>query len=116
MLGAAHACANPLTARLGLVHGVAVGVMLPHVIRFNAASAATEYEELHRASGRGPTLEARVCELRRAAGLAERLRDCPVPEDCLGELAEEAAGQWTARFNPRPVGPGELLELYESAF
>ncbi len=36
MLGAAHAAANPLTARFGLVHGTAVGLMLPHVVRFNA--------------------------------------------------------------------------------
>ena len=37
MLGAAHALANPLTALCGIVHGVAVGLMLPHVVRFNAA-------------------------------------------------------------------------------
>ena len=38
MLGAAHACANPLTARFGMSHGIAVGLMLPHVVRFNAES------------------------------------------------------------------------------
>src|SRR5207244_2528236 len=36
MLGAAHAAANPLTAHFGIVHGQAVGLMLPHVVRFNA--------------------------------------------------------------------------------
>src|SRR5207249_2605584 len=35
MLGAAHAAANPLTAHFGIVHGQAVGLMLPHVVRFN---------------------------------------------------------------------------------
>ena len=30
MLGAAHACANPLTATFGITHGIAVGTMLPH--------------------------------------------------------------------------------------
>ena len=40
MLGAAHAAANPVTAHYGVVHGAAVGVMLPHVIRFNAADSA----------------------------------------------------------------------------
>ena len=35
MLGASHALANPLTARFGIAHGQAVGVMLPAVIRFN---------------------------------------------------------------------------------
>ena len=36
MLGAAHSAANPLTAHYGIVHGQAVGLMLPHVMRFNA--------------------------------------------------------------------------------
>ena len=38
MLGATHALANPLTARYGIVHGQAIGLMLPHVIRFNGAA------------------------------------------------------------------------------
>ena len=39
MLGVCHSCANPLTAHYGLTHGVAIGLMLPHVIRFNAPVA-----------------------------------------------------------------------------
>ena len=42
MLGSAHSSANPLTARFGTIHGQAVGVMLPHVIRFNAHEPATQ--------------------------------------------------------------------------
>ena len=41
MLGAAHALANPLTARFDVVHGQAVGMMLPHVMAFNAACPDT---------------------------------------------------------------------------
>src|SRR5258707_15111309 len=48
MLGAAHAAANPLTAHFGIVHGQAVGMMLPHVVRFNGADpeALKAYAEL----------------------------------------------------------------------
>ena len=46
MLGAAHALANPLTARFGVAHGQAVGMMLPHVIRFNGAEVGNLYFEL----------------------------------------------------------------------
>jgi alcohol dehydrogenase len=48
MLGAAHAAANPLTAHYNVVHGQAVGLMLPHVIRFNAQEPAARqaYAEL----------------------------------------------------------------------
>src|SRR5262249_16180010 len=31
MLGATHACANPLTAEYGTTHGIAIATMLPHV-------------------------------------------------------------------------------------
>ncbi|MGB4741660.1 MAG: iron-containing alcohol dehydrogenase, partial [Fuerstiella sp.] len=37
MLGSAHATANPLSAHFHTVHGIAVGVMLPHIVRWNAS-------------------------------------------------------------------------------
>ena len=35
MLGATHACANPLTARYGTAHGAAIAMLLPAVVRWN---------------------------------------------------------------------------------
>jgi alcohol dehydrogenase len=62
MLGACHACANPLTAHYGLTHGVAIGVMLPHVLRFNAPAADDLYADLAAdaglPAGRGESAEA----------------------------------------------------------
>jgi alcohol dehydrogenase len=121
MLGAAHACANPLTARYGVVHGAAVALMLPHVVRFNsrqpasAAPAAAGYAGLDGCPS-GQELAARIEALRAAAGLPERLRDAGVEAAALGELAREAAQQWTAAFNPRQVGEDDLRRLYELAF
>ena len=46
MLGAAHSAANPLTARFGTVHGNAVGILLPHVVRFNEERVGPLYDEL----------------------------------------------------------------------
>ncbi|MAE63721.1 MAG: alcohol dehydrogenase, partial [Phycisphaeraceae bacterium] len=56
MLGAAHSAANPLTAQFDVVHGRAVGVMLPHVVRFNRTEpqARTGYAELARDAGLAP--------------------------------------------------------------
>jgi alcohol dehydrogenase class IV len=110
MLGAAHACANPLSARYGLAHGIAVGLMLPAVVRFNAAAAKDLYAELD------PRLPARLDELRALFGLPSCLRDAGVEERHLPELAEEAARQWTAQFNPRPVTAADLLEIYRAAY
>jgi len=41
MLGAAHSAANPSRLGFGIPHGHAVGLMLPHVVRFNAHDPAT---------------------------------------------------------------------------
>ena len=48
MLGCAHSAANPLTAHFGTVHGNAVGLLLPHAMRYNSEdpSALTEYARL----------------------------------------------------------------------
>lgn len=123
MLGAAHALANPLTAHYGITHGVAVGVMLPHVIRFNAPAVGPLYADLAHEAGQanggpGAAAEAiarRLTELMEAAQLPTSLAQCGVRAGILPLLAEEAAQQWTGRFNPRPVSEVELRALYEAA-
>ncbi len=122
MLGVAHSCANPLTARFGITHGAAVGLMLPHVIRFNGAAVGELYGELAGAAGlnghglpAAERLSARVAELRSAAGLPSHLGECGVDEAVLPAMADEAAGQWTAQFNPRAVASDDLRRLYEEA-
>ena len=124
MLGATHALANPLTARYGIVHGRAIGLMLPHVIRFNGAEFGHWYDDLLEgtggsngvASGGFEALADFVAALARNAGLPERLSDCGVERAKLSEMAAEAAKQWTGTFNPRRVGEVELLLLYEPAY
>lgn len=113
MLGAAHACANPLTAKFDVVHGIAVGLMLPHVIRFNAAESMNPYVDLDADADRLALCIERMLQL---AALPRKLSEVGVGKDVLPELAEMAAAQWTARFNPRPVGESELLSIYTSAW
>ncbi len=126
MLGAAHACGNPLTARCGLVHGHAVSVMLPAVVRFNGVdpAAAEGYLGLARIAGlcdegdggdAGTEAIARRVEDLLAAAEAPTLAACGVDVDRLPALAEEASRQWTGQFNPRPVGATELEALYRKA-
>ena len=122
MLGVCHSCANPLTAHYGVTHGVAIGIMLPHVIRFNAPVVGDLYAELVGAKGSAngrpasDVLAARVSELTAAAGLPQSLKECDISDTILPLLAEEANQQWTARFNPRPVTEAEILKLYQSAW
>lgn len=120
MLGAAHACANPLTAAYNIIHGLAVGLMLPPVIRFNRPVANALYADFLGSSNNSNDAAERLCdriiELTTAAGLPQRLRECNVAKSALPELAKAAAAQWTGKFNPRPVSAAEFLQLYEMAF
>jgi len=123
MLGACHACANPLTAHYGLTHGLAIGIMLPHVIRFNAEVVSDLYAELAGEAGlldgdRSAAAEAiakRITKLMEAADLPTSLSACGISPGIFPVLAEEASEQWTGRFNPRPVMQSDLLRLYEAA-
>jgi alcohol dehydrogenase len=122
MLGAAHACANPLTAHYGITHGIAVGVMLPHVMRYNAVTVGHLYADLIQGAGMAngepaaDVLARRIHALMHSASLPTNLSQCGVSRGILPVLAEEANQQWTAHFNPRPVGETELLRLYEAAW
>jgi len=114
MLGIAHSCANPLTARYGIVHGQAVGAMLPHVIECNERdpAAAAVYASL---AGEGH-LAARVRFHLERCSMNFPLFTLGVDEAMLPQLAGEAAAQWTAQFNPVPVTSDLLEEVYRAAF
>jgi alcohol dehydrogenase len=114
MLGAAHAAANPLTARFRIPHGEAVGLVLPAVVRFNAPVAEAGYRELAR--GGAEEVAGRFEELRRVAGLPARIGERGVPRAALPALAELATQEWTGSFNPRPVSASDFLDLYESSY
>lgn len=126
MLGAAHSAANPLTAHFDVIHGQAVGLMLPHVVRFNGEdeTVATAYAELvagtAAASNNGvPAHESLAATLEGfmdAAGMPRNLAACGVDEGKVNVLSEEAAGQWTASFNPRDITAADFEGLYSRAF
>ena len=72
MLGAAHACANPLTAHYGVTHGTALAILLPHVVRWNGPIALERYTALL-GSPRRRTRDAEAPET-----LARRIEDFAV--------------------------------------
>ena len=127
MLGAAHSAANPLTANFDIVHGHAVGLMLPHVIRFNSEQAHTQrlYAQLAKDiqlvahdEDDDEAVGALVRRIEREIGpsnLALTLADAGVDRSAIDDLAKQAARQWTAQFNPRPAKVEDFVELYQSA-
>lgn len=128
MLGAAHAAANPLTAHYGVIHGQAVGAMMPAVIRFNAEDEAARlaYADLARHAGLAapgdPAAEAveallaRIESLLEIAAVPRSLHSRGVPKSEIPMLATEAAQQWTGKFNPRPVAEAEFEALYAAVW
>lgn len=124
MLGAAHACANPLTARYGVTHGIAVSVMLPHVVRWNHEVVGDRYAELAGLSAAareyGPassaTLVRRLRALAAAGRLPASLSELGVRRDDLARLAADTAPQMTGKHNPRPFDVDAAAALYAEAY
>ena len=128
MLGAAHASANPLTAHFDIVHGAAVGMMLPHVIRWNSVVVADLYHELSVTAGWSDVSTASGTSAENLAeGFTELLRMADLPVSVtqavrqsidqllLRTLADEASQQWTGTFNPRRMDSEAFVELYRNA-
>jgi alcohol dehydrogenase len=126
MLGAAHALANPLSAHYGTTHGVAIGVMLPHVIQFNGEDETVSrlYGDLAADMGlcdpnaeNSPELLADyIRSLVTSWGLPSSLEECQVRTELIPTMAVEATKQWTGTFNPRPLTVESFQDLYENAF
>ncbi|HEX5702544.1 MAG TPA: iron-containing alcohol dehydrogenase [Pyrinomonadaceae bacterium] len=125
MLGATHACANPLTAHYGTTHGAALAMLLPTVVRWNKSAAGERYAEFARASGlysgsnndeATEALARRLEQLAAAGGLQTSLSAAGIESEQLPFLASEAAQQWTGGFNPRAFDQIGALEVYRSAF
>ena len=116
MLGAAHSAANPLTAHFDIVHGEAVGIMLPHVMRFNAGDPeiCSAYQNLTGMPDIG-TLASTFLEYLKLGTMPVDLKNFQISATDIAKMAPEAAGQWTAQFNPLTVTAETFLNLYSSA-
>ena len=119
MLGASHACANPLTCYYGITHGIAIGILLPKVVRWNIPVVGEQYQELIQLAGRGKVNEhdpeALADELEKMVHLGKipsSLRYFGILKNDLSRLADAAAKQWTGRFNPRKFNRSGALEIY----
>ena len=125
MLGATHACANPLTTHYGTAHGAGIAMLLPSVVRWNGPIAGVRYAELldlSTASAESEGIDAterlaqRLEQLATQAGLHISLSAAGVRQSDLPILSGEAAAQWTGSFNPRPFDKAGAMEVYQWAF
>ena len=122
MLGAAHGCANPISARFDVIHGQAVGAMLPSVIRKNSEDTAVkeDYMDLLSSvtgseSDHYESLADLVESYLEFADLPVRISEFGVKEEDIPELAEDAESQWTSTFNPVYFSYRDFAEVYGNA-
>ena len=125
MLGAAHAAANPLTARFGTIHGAAVGVMLPHIVRRNGRKPEIADQYRNHAASAGvldidtepaaavEVLAERLCSLVDAA--VGGLRPARPESETIAQMAFDATEQMTALHNPLSFTREDFEELYREA-
>ena len=117
-LGAVHACAHALGAVLDLHHGLANGVMLDHVMRFNLPAAPERLAEAARVTGAGTTgadFVAWLHALKQEIGIPARLGEVGVNPGHVGALVEVAVRDGCHRTNPRPCSAADFDQLFRAA-
>ena len=127
MTGAVHALAHALGGRYGIPHGLANGMMLPHVMAFNVEEVPERFMLIADAMGcdvagmdpidAGKLAVEAVHALKKEIGLTDTLKDHGVTDDGedLSALAELAVGDSQISYNPRYVEEEDLLEIYKDA-
>lgn len=117
-LGAVHSCAHALGTVANLHHGLAIGIMADHVMRFNAPAAAEKMSELARVCGAGKTPDefvAWLTALKAAIGIPATLGPVGVKPEQIGKLVEVALADTCHKTNPRSVGPADFERLFSQA-
>ncbi len=126
-VAAVHALAYPIGGHYHVPHGLSNSLVLPHVLRFNAETAAMAYAETSVCAF--PEL-AELPEQRRAAAFADkldalarrcelptRLRDVGIEREAIARLASDAMLQTRLLVNnPRSVAEADARGIYEAAW
>ncbi|HET7400803.1 MAG TPA: iron-containing alcohol dehydrogenase [Usitatibacter sp.] len=117
-LGAVHSCAHALGTVVDMHHGLANGIMIDHVMRFNAAAAEAKMAELARVCGAGDSAQAFVewlARLKSRIGIPARLGGKGVAASHIPRLVEVAVADTCHRTNPRPCTAEDFTRLFEAA-
>ncbi len=119
-VAAVHALAYPLGGHYHIPHGLSNSLVLPHVLRFNANSAAALYAELGPCVGTNADCGAFVAamdSLIDQVALPKTLREMNVAETDLPMLADDAMLQTRLLVNnPREVTRDDALQIYRAAY
>jgi maleylacetate reductase len=115
-VGASHGIGYVLGGTYGVAHGHTSCVMLPAVLRWNAAENAERQRALSEAMGASDRPAADlIAELIAGLDLPRSLRDVDIKAENFDEIGQRALAYEAVRMNPRPItrreDVREILEL-----
>lgn len=125
ILGATHSMSHQVGGLLDAPHGVVNGVLLPHVIRYNAASSPQRFIALARAAGlvvdglpgqeAAELLATHVRRLADDVGVPRGLGELGVTESDIPRLARTTMHDACLTTNPRSVSVEDVAQLFRQA-
>lgn len=116
-LGLAHALAVPLGATHNVPHGIAVGMMLPPMCKFNEEVEPMRYQRVATAlDPQASDLSEALGSLYSDIGMSSRLRDFGVEPDSFDRVLDLAVRSDNVQANPRVAGREELRGLLQAAY
>jgi 4-hydroxybutyrate dehydrogenase len=117
-LGACHSLSHPLSAELGLHHGLANALCLPAVIDFNEAVVPERVKRigaLFGASAEPGACARRIRELREQLGISGGLAKAGVNKEMIPRLAQLAMADGCHGGNPRPCRDEDFRAMYAAS-
>ncbi|MGZ5046320.1 MAG: iron-containing alcohol dehydrogenase [Usitatibacter sp.] len=117
-LGAVHSCAHALGTVVDMHHGLANGIMIDHVMRFNAEAAGAKMAELARVCGAGNTAASFVewlTALKARIGIPATLGGKGVNAGHIPRLVEIAVKDTCHQTNPRKVSAADFERIFARA-
>jgi alcohol dehydrogenase class IV len=126
-VAAVHALAYPIGGHFKVPHGLSNALVLPHVLRFNAAKVPDVYADMAPAAfpflaivphdDRASSFCDALFELARECGLPLRLREVGIGREALPMMARDAVNQTRLLVNnPRSMTEIDALSIYEAAW
>src|SRR5687768_8003253 len=117
-LGAVHSCAHALGTVVDMHHGLANGIMIDHVMRFNLDAADRKMAELARVCGAGTTAMDFVewlVALKARIGIPAKLAEKGVKPEHVPRLVEIAVADICHQTNPKPCKAADFERIFRGA-
>ena len=121
-LGDVHAMALPLGGFFNIAHGIAVAVLLPVIVEFNAAADTGKYEKIYRYIAENPATEFKpellageIRKLNESLGIPKNLSELGVDPAKIPDMAGQAMKSGNIPVNPVETTIEDVKTLYHQA-